>query len=203
MDESQKDFLRQKSGVLSDAEIAEILGCSLVTVRRQKRQLKIPRLNKVWDKVMCQKFVECVKREADCDTVAEKMNMSVENVRRRIYLLQKKGMDVPLPPSQNVGKGRNCHLSEDEKEYIRDNAEKMSDFEIAQWIGCTKYAVNFYKRKNGLKNKRKVWDLTMYERLSEYVKKGVSYKEIAKHFGMTNQNIAQRVHIMRKKGVLN
>lgn len=198
LSENEIAFIRENKGKMSNIDIATFLGVNVKTVLYYKYNLK-DRLNKVWDEERTQRFLHYAMSERNCSVIAEKMGMTVEYVRRRAQMLRAQGYDIPFFDRPKY-EGVIVRMSDENKQCIEENAEKMTNTEIAELIGFSAHAVRIYKRKHDLKNKRIIWTDEKYKEISEYAKVGMPHKEIAQRMGITHFNVACRLAIARKKG---
>lgn len=94
------------------------------------------------------------------------------------------------------------NLSKDEKQYILDNYNKKSAREMAEWIGCSVYTIDYHLRKNGLRCPYfSRWSPEKKAELLELRKNGMSRKDLAKRFNTTEQSIHGIIYQMRKNGI--
>lgn len=93
-------------------------------------------------------------------------------------------------------------LTEDEKQYIRDNVNRISTREMAEWIGCTHYAIRYHFRKEGIKPVQfKVWSPEKLRILRALRQDGMAIKDIAKQFNATYEAVHGQIETMKRKGV--
>lgn len=92
-------------------------------------------------------------------------------------------------------------LSEDEKKYILDNADKRSTSEMAEWIGCHISTVRYQLRKNGIKPYQfSKWSQVKKMELLSMRQRGIKTTEIARHFNVTPTSVRCQLALLRKHG---
>ena len=93
-------------------------------------------------------------------------------------------------------------LSQDEVQYILDNARSKTAKEIADWIGCTVPAVHYQLRKHGMKPLiiRK-WSPERQARLRLLKAGGMAEADIARSFGTTKDAVHAQLWGMKKRGI--
>lgn len=97
---------------------------------------------------------------------------------------------------------KHIRLSKDEIQYILDNVDKKSTREMADWIGCNVHTVCNHLQKRGIK--RKIFSMWSPQRLEEMLslrREGMSYKELAEHFNVSESAIFNQLRTMRRNGV--
>lgn len=99
-------------------------------------------------------------------------------------------------------KTKGCHrLTEVDKQFIKDNIDKLSFDEIANNLDCCVQSVrNNIKRMNLKKARQKRWDSKLCREFAEMVKKGYSSQVLAEKFNLGYQGVYTRLTILKKEG---
>ena len=95
-------------------------------------------------------------------------------------------------------------LSQDEKDFILENANKKSTKEMAEWIGCNISAIRYHIRNNGVKTVQfSYWSPEKRQEILELRKNGLTIAQISRVFNTTVSAIKSQLIIMRRKGLIN
>lgn len=96
----------------------------------------------------------------------------------------------------------NYKLTENDKRYIVENANKKSVYEIADEIGCSEMSVrNHIKRQNIKLKRHKKWDSKRSGEFVEMVKQGYSAHVLADKFHMKRNSVYVRLVLLREQGL--
>ena len=93
-------------------------------------------------------------------------------------------------------------MQKDEIEYIRQNAGKLTDSQMAEWIGCSEYAVCKRRRAMGLSPKRIIWDEGKVRRFIAMYNNNSPIKDICDELSITKDNYRLRMNIFKRKGLI-
>ena len=95
-------------------------------------------------------------------------------------------------------------LSQDEIDFILENANKKSTKEMAEWIGCNISAIRYHIRNNGVKTVQfSYWSPEKRQEILELRKNGLTIAQISRVFNTTVSAIKSQLIIMRRKGLIN
>ena len=95
-------------------------------------------------------------------------------------------------------------LSQDEIDFILENANKKSTREMAEWIGCNISAIRYHLRNNGVKTEQfSHWSPEKRQEILELRKNGLTTTQISRVFNTTVSAIRSQLIIMRRKGLIN
>ena len=93
-------------------------------------------------------------------------------------------------------------LTQEEIQYILDNANKQSMSEITSWIGCCPQTVRYHMRKAGIKPENVIrYSVSDTFTILSMIRHGYTYREIAEELGTNKISIARRVAYLRHKGI--
>lgn len=94
-------------------------------------------------------------------------------------------------------------LSQDEIDFILENANKKSTREMAEWIGCNINAIRYHLRINGVKTEQfSHWSPEKRQEILELRKNGLTTTQISRVFNTTASAIRSQLIIMRRKGII-
>ena len=94
-------------------------------------------------------------------------------------------------------------LSQDEIDFILENANKKSTKEMAEWIGCNISAIRYHLRINGVKTEQfSHWSPEKRQEILELRKNGLTTTQISRVFNTTASAIRSQLIIMRRKGII-
>lgn len=93
------------------------------------------------------------------------------------------------------------HLEQDDKQYIRDNIDKVSQREMAKWIGCHYSTIRYFikKEKIAVKSMER-WTPEKRDRILVLRNLGMTSEEIANILNVSYDSIRGQLNIMRKEG---
>ena len=96
------------------------------------------------------------------------------------------------------------HLDKEDKQYIRDNINKISQKEMAEWIGCHPITIlRFIKKENLSTRKYEKWTLVKRNQVLILRRYGMTSQEIADILNVSYGSIRGQLNIMRKEGSYN
>lgn len=97
----------------------------------------------------------------------------------------------------------NIHLSPEEKAYILKNANIIPTRKIAEYVGCSKCAIQYLLRKHGIARAGvNVWNKQQTDKLISLCTGEHTIQDIAYSLGMTQRQVRGRIDALkRNKGM--
>lgn len=93
------------------------------------------------------------------------------------------------------------HLEQDDKQYIRDNIDKVSQREMARWIGCHYSTIRYFIKKENIPTKRQNrWTPEKSDEIIALRRLGHTSQEIADIMQVSQGAIRGQLNILRKEG---
>lgn len=160
--------------------------------------------HKKWDKEKCGVLIEMVKQGYSAKVIADKFNIIETSVYGKVIKLKKDGWDIPTfteRKSLSLYCRRGC-LSEEDKRFIKENANVISTKETADWLGCSVETVRAYQKAMGIKAVRFVkWSPQKRNKIVQLLSEGWQLKDVADELGTTEKIIREQLSEMRKSGI--
>lgn len=180
----------------SCGEIATYIGCNTNTVRQflRKQNLDTCRYHK-WTRSRNLELIDLVKKGYSAKSLASKFNVTRVVIYNRLSQLRREGYDVVL--FSEIGKER---LTDEDKQYIRDNTNKLSIKEMTDWIGCNSKDIRKYQESLNIKTVDFYkWSPERNNTMLKLLLEGKKTKEVAEALNTTVEKVRQQLYILRKQ----